>query len=289
MIIVALKGGLGNQMFQYALGRRLSIDRGSPLLLDLRAFTRDPLRSFSLSCFCIAARVATDADLANWPPQVGLTRHVRRLADTLTGRSTRVIVERKVSFDATVLNADSSAYFDGYWQSDRYFSAIADILRNEFKPRSVLSARFAQLSNELGQVKTISVHVRRGDYVTSPHTKVYHGTCEPGWYRRALRFLCERADVQRVFVFTDDPVWARENLRLEVEATVIDPAPPGSEYEDMLLMALCEHHIIANSSFSWWGAWLNSRPGKIVVAPARWFAGGPKDTQDIVPNDWYRI
>ena len=129
----------------------------------------------------------------------------------------------------------------------------------------------------------VSVHVRRGDYVSDPAAQSFHGTCSPEWYAAVMKEMVARVEAPAFFIFSDDPQWARSNLPAYEGMHFIDPQSDRRDFEDMHLMSLCCHHIIANSSFSWWGAWLNPSPDKQVIAPARWFNQGHNDTQDLLP------
>ena len=135
----------------------------------------------------------------------------------------------------------------------------------------------------------VSLHVRRGDYVSDPATNRFHGTCSPDYYRQAVDYVIGRAGVPHLFVFSDDQEWTRANLQFAVPRRSSSANPPDCGYRDMQLMARCRHHIIANSSFSWWGAWLNPSPEKIVVAPKQWFSSPRNDTRDLVPPNWVRM
>lgn len=178
---------------------------------------------------------------------------------------------------------------DGYWQSERYFVDAADIIRAEFKPRLALEPENAATAAAIDGVTAVSVHVRRGDYVTDKVTNAYHGVCSLDYYRAAIARIAERVASPHLFVFSDDHAWVQENLRSNYPTTYVTANSPDRGYRDMQLMSRCRHHIIANSSFSWWGAWLNPRPDKVVVAPARWFIDKSNDTRDLLPGEWLRV
>ncbi len=290
MIVMRIHGGLGNQMFQYALGCRLAADRGCVLKLDIRSFETDRLRQYALGCFQIGAPIATADDLRQFGAMLNWHPRLRRVWTMLTGPSRRVIQERQVAFDPVVLEAAKSAHLSGYWQTVKYFESVRPAIRQEFQLREPLSDRSQKLASEMALPDTVSVHVRRGDYVASAASEAYHSVCEPAWYGRALAEVSSRADITRAYVFSDDIEWARSNINLTVPCEFVPPSPRELDFEDMVLMSRCQHHIIANSSFSWWGAWLSDKTPSVVVAPARWFGPtGPTDTQDICPSQWIRV
>jgi len=287
MITVRLIGGLGNQMFQYALGRRLSLDRGVPLALDLGWFGRqapqDTPREYELDCFTLdetVRKVRRDLPVpANWAQLALLrARETLRLAP-------RVVRQRGSGFDPEVLQAPAGALLLGFFQSERYFAPVADAIRADFTPIAPLSEEARRIQEEIVAGPSISVHVRRGDYVSNPHANRYHGTMGEEYYRRAL----ERIGVEgaRAFVFSDDPDWCRSGFALGIPTTVVDGGgrPP---VEDLVLMSTCRHHVLANSSFSWWGAWLDPDPG-VVVAPERWAQDESADFSDVYAEGWVRV
>lgn len=286
MILVHLSGGLGNQMFQYALGRRLSLERKVPLVLDTGSFARDRLRDFELDQFQIAGKVASPflARLARpWPQSWNGRKRFFRWPGL------PVVKERDFPFDPVVLECPRWARLDGYWQTERYFADTADRIRADFQLREPIGSSHRDLLQRIEAANSVSVHVRRGDYVSDAATNEYHGTCSPAWYEQAMSAMAERVEKPAFFVFSDDPAWARDNLPKRWPIVFIDPQPAGREAADMHLMAACRHHIIANSSFSWWGAWLDPRSDKQVIAPQRWFNKAAKDTRDLIPPGWVRL
>lgn len=286
MITVRLMGGLGNQMFQYAVGRAIALRRGTRLELDLGWFRHEgnrvaTQRFFELGCFTLDARLTEIPERAfrSWE------RNPRR-AKLLRRRTIVREPDGRLRFDPAVLEAPDRTLLIGYWQSEKYFAEIAGIIRGEFEFRSPVTGTNAELAAEIGNAtNTVSVHVRRGDYVTEGAT---HGTLPLDYYKRATEFVAGRIDAPTLVVFSDDPTWTRNSLRFEHPTLYVD-GNDGHGCEDLQLMVLCRHHVIANSSFSWWGAWLASAPDKIVVAPNRWFARADYDTYDLVPEGWKRL
>ena len=284
MIVTRLIGGLGNQMFQYAAGRALALRHGVDLKLDRRAFDHYGLRGYGLEAFALTP---VDAEAQDIPPARGPSR-LRRM---LGGQPhTYRLSERSLRFDPAVLNAPRGAYLDGYWQSERYFTDHAAAIRADFVITAPPAPPNADMLARIAGARTVSIHVRRGDYVSNPEALAVHGTCPPNYYAAAVELLQSRvgADLLGV-VFSDDHAWARANLKLPIPTLHADQNDAATAHEDLRLMSACRHHIVANSTFSWWGAWLDPRPESLVIAPRRWFAAPHMDATDLVPERWLRI
>jgi len=288
VIITRILGGLGNQMFQYAAGRALAIANEAELKLDLIEMGSYKLRPFALDQFNIEASIAASHEVPAKPKR-GLLRKFTS-AFKADRSSYERIVESSLAFDSRVPALRGSLYLSGYWQSEQYFASSADAIRRDFSLKSPMSpARQNVLARIDAATAPVSIHVRRGDYVTNPSANAVHGTCEPSWYHEAMRSMLDRVGDASFFVFSDEPQWARDNLQSSHPMVFIEPQNDGRDGEDMHLMAACQAHIIANSSFSWWGAWLNPRPDKHVIAPRQWFRAPDKDDRDIVPAIWERL
>ncbi len=283
MIIVRLSGGLGNQMFQYAAGRRLSVVHGTALKLDLSWFDDWDARTFSLECFDMQIQIATREEVAAFTKR-SLSKNI---LEKLSGKPP-VTREKFYHFDPKVLSLSDKEYLDGYWQSEQYFSGVSDTIHADYQFRSPVSGRNKYLQEKVLDTQSVSIHVRRGDYVTDPKTNKKHGTCSVEYYKKCIQELNQTLSEPVYYVFSDDPVWARENLSgLMDMAEYIDHNKNKNAFNDMRLMSLCKHNIVANSSFSWWGAWLNRNKDKIVYAPENWFAPEEnRDTRDLFPPDW---
>lgn len=287
LVVVRLEGGLGNQLFQYAAGRTIALATGRDLLLDPSAYRADPLRSYQLDHFAIAARPLRRGDV----PWFRLRRS--RLGAILPRRA-RVEIVRE-AFPARVpvwpgapLEGAGTPYLIGYWQSERYFAAIADTIRREVRVNVAPEGRNARLLAEIAAGDAVAIHVRRGDYVSNPAATAYHGLCGLDYYRAAIRRLAGSVPRPHCFVFSDDLDWVRANLDTGHPTTFVGHNT-DTPWEDLRLMAACRHFIVANSSFSWWGAWLGEWPGKQVIAPARWFRADHGGEGEIVPAGWLRL
>jgi hypothetical protein len=282
MIATRLMGGLGNQMFQYAVGRRLAIRRGTELVLDLSYLVNQPRgdvpRHFEIDCFHIVGKRATE------PLDGGRVQRLLRLGRSSAFRRLR---ERGVQFQPAVLESPDNTLLIGYWQSEKYFKDEEAQIRRDFAFAAALSPEKSAVARTIGE-NAVSAHIRRGDYVSHPAASKFHGLLPLEYYERAAAVITNRTKDPHFFVISDDPAWCRSHIKLPGATTFVGDTP-GPGHEDMQLMSLCRHHIIANSSFSWWGAWLNERHDKIVVAPRRWFTDESRDTRDLVPESWIRL
>ncbi len=298
MIITNLIGGLGNQMFQYACGRALALDLGQALACSVDQFQGYKLhqglqlnRVFKLNL--TVADVGTLASmLSRWRTDAKVRRLLARLASPrLSGR--HFVGESTDGFiPGLEARCADGAYLHGYWQSERYFESQAAAIRNDFAWREPLAGHNAELARAIEAAPcAVSVHLRRGDYVSLAKNTAIYAACSPDYYLAALdrlSTLTSTAGLQ-VFAFSDDPRMAAELLTPHCpNLTLVDHNRGANSHIDMRLMSLCNHHVIANSSFSWWGAWLDERPNKRVIAPLRWYADG-RDTSNLVPVHWNRL
>lgn len=291
MIIAHLIGGLGNQMFQYACALGMAHRQRCPLKVDVAAFAGYGLRRYALDKLGITASVAGAEEVRRLRRRARvealLPEHVRRYVPV---RRHTVLREHSFAFDSRVLEARGDVLLEGYWQSERYFADIAAVVRSEFRLPPAPALVHADLEAQIGAVNAVSVHVRRGDYASDPETRrMYGGCCSADYYARAVAEIARAVPSPRFFVFSDDPAWVKDNLRLGHPTTVVEQHGADADCADLRLMSLCRHHIIANSSFSWWGAWLDANPDKVVIAPRRWFEADNIDTRDLLPRDWIRV
>jgi hypothetical protein len=292
MIAVRLDGGLGNQLFQYGTGRALALRHSTELLLDLSALGRGgpgrTVRQYERPHFTCQARQARAAELG-WPP---LLKRVPWLASRFAGW--KFHRERSLEHDSAVEALPDNTYLAGYWQSYRYFDGIAATLANELQASAPLSQQSQALADALLSDASVAVHVRRGDYVSLAAATRMHGALPLTYYRMAIEHLRQGVQGPRFYVFSDDPAWCAAHLPL-APAECRHVAHNGGEqaWQDLVLMARCRHHIIANSSFSWWGAWLadqrHGTAGRMVLAPSRWFAGLEHDVRDRYPPHWRAV
>jgi hypothetical protein len=306
VITVSTLGGLGNQMFQYAAAKALANKHGVRLVIDDSAFRNYPLRSFLLD----RLRVPEAAGSINQRP-VDAPRRTegfavmqwRNRADRVLTRLGLVRLPRPASsysephfqFDPDFFKLCNTVSIFGYFQSERYFIGIADELRRYFQPCEPLGPPALAMADRIARTEMpVSVHIRRGDYVRSAETARVHGSLGVKFYRKALDILQGTLPSPiTVFVFSDEPADAESTLDFVSPDNLVHVrGDPDRPWEDMALMARCRHHVIANSSFSWWGAWLNPSADKIVVAPREWFTPvelRQRNTCDLYPSDWILV
>jgi hypothetical protein len=282
-------GGLGNQLFQYAAAYSLAQRAGATLRLDLSHFVRYPLRRYELGGLGIAD--------PPWPgpsPVGGALGRLRRLRQRAADLGLapqppcRLISESGFTFQELPVTGWQSAYLHGFWQSPRYFSDQRKELLRRFDPLPGLQAAERTIVDDCHAGETVSVHVRRGDYASDPAVLAKHGLRPAAWYRRSLALVRQARPDCRFIVCSDDPAAAAGMLAGEASVRILDR---GGALRDLAVMSACRHHIIANSTFSWWGAWLGREDG-MVIAPADWFTPEFQRTtsvEDLFPPGWLRV
>lgn len=289
MIVVQLIGGLGNQLFQYAAGRALAEARQTIVKLDTSPFDTYKLHAYSLPHFNISATIASQSERALFESSAPLTR-VRRLSARLRGDPYRKVAESaQFNYTPSLFPESSNLYLSGYWQTEKYFKDVAPMLRFELTVRTMPDPVSADLAVRIKQANAVCIHVRRADYVSDSQTHSVHGACSVEYYQAAMMRLTETVASPHYFVFSDDPMWARANLHFDHPATFVSHNQADRNYEDLRLMTLCKHFIIANSTFSWWGAWLGTNETKTVIAPAKWSKTADAGATDIIPPTWIRL
>jgi hypothetical protein len=295
MIISQITGGLGNQMFQYAFGKYMSMQWNVPLYLDVESYKWDNLREFELaSVFKIDEGFASKdlneqcIDLHTYPL---IARIIRKLTNgVLPYYIMPHVKEKSFEFDELLLKVRKNTLLSGHFQSERYFKPIEPAIRNAFQFRHTPNPYYQTILSSLETLNTVSIHIRRGDYVTDATTNQFHGCCSLAYYKLAIDYVVQKIK-QPTFVFVSDDIdWVKSNFK-NLPNVVFVENNQGDAYEDMRIMSLCNHNIIANSSFSWWGAWLNTNCNKIVVAPKNWFANAEmqKQTTDLYPSKWIKL
>lgn len=288
-------GGLGNQMFQYAYGKSLASINGSRLLLDCGFYdsssknTNITPRTYSLDQFPnLKGDIITKKELSHF------NNNLESQNNSFWGRLIsqfnpyRILREKQFPFDVNNLNQRGNVYVEGYWQSEKYFISVRNNLLNEFAPKITNNESFELIKNHITETNSVSIHVRRGDYVSNKKSAAWHGILGVNYYMRGLDLLKQSYEDFKVFIFSDDSQWVKANLSLSVDTYLVS-GRGLSEVEELILMSTCKHQIIANSSFSWWGAWLNTYSGKNVIAPKRWFANQEIDSSDIYAENWIKI
>ena len=292
-VVIRLVGGLGNQMFQYAAALGLAVRQDRALKMEVSAFEAYKNRSYQLDCLKVPQDLYTGAPLfqpASNSIAARVIRRIKRDVFKVNALHKGVYCEPNFHFDPAFFNlSGAEILLNGYFQSPRYFESVAELLRERFQPVAPLSATAADWAAKIAASPcSVSLHVRRGDYLQAPHAAL-HEALDRGYYDRAVN-LIQRLAGERIefFLFSDEPDVIAEAFADLPRAHVVR-SDPSTSWEDMFLMARCRHNIIANSSYSWWGAWLNLAEGKRVIAPARWFTPGKLATcnvLDIYPDDW---
>lgn len=292
MIISFLSGGLGNQLFQYAMGKSISVRKNEDLFFDIQSFTWDQLRSYELNKIGICYPIASSEEvnhIKNLPKSL-LESLISKFGKNIPYYKKSFIKEADFQFDVNFRDFRSrNVYFEGYWQSENYFKDIRSHLLNEIKfdNLTLKSDYYKNIIDSHSQ--SVSIHVRRGDYATNPDTTNFHGLMKKTYYLQAIQLLSSKLENPYFFVFSDDKEFVKtmfegvDNIEF-IEGLTYD-------YEDLYLMSLCKNQIIANSSFSWWGAWLNQNENKQVIAPKQWFQDElmQSKTTDLIPSLWIKI
>ncbi len=294
MIIVKLMGGLGNQMFQYAAGLSLAQNKKTELFIDdsfLIAETNNlyTKRNLELQCFNLDIKIALEKDIKRF----NITRsskYIRSLQRNFPFLfSNLYAAESGMMFQKEFFNFPKNTYLDGFWQSEKYFKNIESILEKRFTPKETPNSENKDWLKKITERESVSLHIRRGDYIMSKSSQEHHGNLILSYYINALNIIKSKYSNIEVFVFSDDLDWCKENLNLKFNTHFVDANQKSNFHFDLFLMSHCKHNIIANSSFSWWGAWLNKNPEKIVIAPKDWFNDKSINTQDLIPVKWIRV
>jgi len=288
LIITSINGGLGNQLFQYAAGRTLAHLHQTELVLDLSWFdlrpNRNTPRRFELMNYPISGRLLDQSEkkvLRFYQGKILSRIH-------FLPRRWTIFREKSFHFDPKFFVLPNDVYLKGYWQSPLYFDAIRSILLDEFAPIHPPGPANEILINEMSATNSVSIHVRRGDYLSNPFAAKYHGVCSLEYYQEAIRLVGRSVEKPHFFVFSDDLEWAKSNIVFDHPVKFIGHNVGSNAFQDIRLISICKHQIIANSSFSWWGAWLNKNQNKIVIAPKTWLLV-QKDTSTLIPKEWIRL
>jgi Glycosyl transferase family 11 len=296
MIVVKLQGGLGNQMFQYALGRALSIRLNTSMKLDLsfllnRTLNENyTLRSYELDIFNLNVELATSTEINKYicsytdQPKLALWKLHRKTFNY------NCYKEKVSSFDAEVFSLKGNIYLDGYWQTSKYFNEVKSIILKDFSFKEYISSDIKKLADEIYNSNSLCLNVRRGDYVSNPETNKFHGVQGIDYFEAAIPHISQIVENLKIYIFSDDINWCVKNINFNFPTTFVEYEYPNRKSKDYFrLMSLCKYFIIANSTFGWWAAWLNQNPNKIVVAPRKWFNDPTIDTSDLTPENWIRI
>lgn len=288
MVTALLSGGLGNQMFQYAAARALAKRLNAPLAIDLYPLikkTHATIRPYELGIFKIDTPIVSTLKgkmLTKARPYIQKHRdffgHLGFFADTYA-----------ILYQPAFESLKGNIMLSGYFQNEKYFKDAEDDIRNDFTFRHTLNEQNKEIALQFATTESVSIHIRRGDYVQNANAATNFITCDASYYERALAHMCEKISNPSFYIFSDDFDWVKENLNFgNHPVSFVDWNRGGKSYIDMQLMSLCKHNITANSSFSWWGAWLNANRDKVVVCPNKWFQDEKKNDmlKDFYPKGW---
>lgn len=293
MIIVRLSGGLGNQMFQYAAGRALSYHRGIDFFLH-PDFTGNKItpRNYRLNNLNVIESFAKDDHGAQFwsknSPDL-IKKLLVQFQHYYPCMKNGYLDDNLVYLFPGSINKFENIYLDGFWQSEKFFRDIKDIIKKEFTIKNEPSLLNKNMIEKIIETNSVSVHIRRGDFITNVAANQCHGVCSLDYYFTAIDTITESINNPHFYIFSDDPEWCRNNFNIRYPVTFISHNGPDHDYEDLRLMSTCKHHIIANSSFSWWGAWLCEYDEKLIFAPKKWFKISQFNESEIIPVSWSRI
>ncbi len=287
MIIARLNGGLGNQLFQYAFGRYLAAKHQVPLSLDIRDYRNLPQHGLQINHFNIQANFISD-NQAHVPDLSRRTKWQRWLWNMTPGLP-HWVREKPFGFHPNFLQTGPSAYIDGYWQSENFFSDIAETLRKELTLKTACSQRTYEVADMMRSHRSVALHIRRGDYVTNPQLSQIYLNLPLQYYQRCVADWAADHNNINVFVFSNDIAWCRKHIRWSYKTHWIDHTTTDTAYEDLYLMQQAECCVTANSTLSWWGGWLGRRTGQVVYTPQKWFQPHTLDDQYIPCDGWVQM
>jgi hypothetical protein len=285
MVIVKLQGGLGNQMFQYAAGRALAERLNTDLKLDITYYQKNKLRKYKLNNFCIKEIIANKEEMNQF-----YFKGIKKVFSFLTNPQNILLTELSVTFFCKkFFEVKNNVFLIGYFQSEEYFKSIESFIRNEFQLKEKLNKQSVDELTKIENTNSVSIHIRRGDYINNPKVNEIHGVCSLNYYKNAIMIIKEHVNKPHLFIFSDDIDWVKQNLIIDSPISYINFNQEERDFEDIYLMSSCRHNIIANSSFSWWGAWLNKNKEKIIIAPKNWFRTISMNSFPLIPNTWKSI
>ncbi len=292
MIIVEIMGGLGNQMFQYALGRYLAEKNKTGLKLDMSEYVEGNIRKYELGIFNIIEEFATQEEIEKL--KYKQDNFFESFIKEIKGKkhkklSKNFIREKHFHFDPEILKLQDNIYLEGHWQSEKYFNEISEVIEKEFTVKTEFSGKNKEFAEQITSCNSVSLHIRRGDYIKDAAIKAIYYINLDEYYKNAINLITEKVQNPHFYVFSDDTEWAKDSFGDNKNFSMVDINSADTGYEDMRLMSLCKHNITANSSFSWWAAWLNNNNEKIVITPRKWFNTSDRDIKDLLPESWIKL
>ena len=302
MLLVSINDGLGNQWFQYATARTISLKLNRKLFLDVDWYNNiykledrsDPNatthRDFLLNYFNIQSRVLNRVHL-NWIKRLEIrsrnSKNFKLLQDGLLNNFSYTPIDHN-NYSIEFIESQPKVYLTGYWQNTDIIEEYKNILCNELNLKHPLSATNTNILKSINSTNSVAIHIRRGDYISKPNSRKVHASCSNNYYYDSIDYMQDRLTNLQYFIFSDDMTWVKDNLDFATNSTFIDNNEP--EYEHLFLMSACKHQITANSTFSWWAAWLNKNTQKIIITPEHWYNDMRlNETVIRIPNEWKKI
>jgi hypothetical protein len=286
MVIVKIVGGLGNQMFCYAYAKALE-KKGYKVKIDISAYKTYALHGgYQLDKYNVNLEISTQEENKNFYKNDFLTKVLRKIGFD----NSKILKEKSLFFDINFLDMEDNNYVSGYFQSEKYFMDIENLLLEQFAIKEEISSYGKELEKSIINLKnSCSIHVRRGDYLEGKNSSI-HGLLNLNYYKKSIDHIKNKDININFFIFSDEIDWVKENFKID-NAIYVESKGEKLPHEDIYLMSLCKNNIIANSSFSWWGAWLNQDEDKVVIAPKKWFSDENMldQSKDIVPDNWLKI
>ncbi len=302
MIIARINGGLGNQLFQYATARAISLKLNRKLLLDINWYhnirkqenhlepNATTLRDFSLNYFNIKSRVITKFHL-NWINRLEIRSKNSKFFKFLLNGPLNNLSYTKMNhnnFSLESIQNHPHVYLTGYWQNNAIFEEYKNLLYNDLILKHPLSVTNQDHLKSINATNSVAIHVRRGDYISNPKSHKVHASCSNNYYYDSIDYIKNKLTNLHYFIFSDDMTWVKNNLDFSTNTTFINNNEP--EYEHLFLMSQCKHQITANSTFSWWAAWLNTNNAKIIITPKHWYIDKHlNETVIRIPNEWIKV
>lgn len=318
MIIIRLTSGLGNQLFQYATARNIAYKHNTILKIDKISYYSDDFRSCELFNYKINAYEIKTTDLLKLKPLQGyfllfvkfFAGRIRAARLYLKFESKwlnyyahyntkfsqlnplikkRILIQRYYHYDDEILKTPDNIYLIGYFQSWKYFNDIRSILIKELQPKFPIIGKNNEILTTIRDCNSVSIHIRRGDYFTNKENRELFEVYNLEYFQKAIQLIKTKINNIQLFLFSDDINWVKNNFKVDEEIYYIEKQDERQTIIDLYLMSNCKHNIISNSSFSWWGAWLNNNPEKIVIAPKKWLNSDDYNIKDLLPPNWIRI
>ncbi len=281
-------------MFQYAFGKQLAMQNNTQLVLALSYIqSKLPFKKwatpmqYELDIFNLHTQLENNIFQANYLYPFAKTEHILR--NFRNKQKLNVLSEKQFEYNPTYLQTQDNSYVIGNFQSEKYFTSIQDIIRKDFQFKKPLETENEQWKKKIENCHSISLHIRRGDYLSIAKNASKFSQLSLQYYQDAIKYISNKIEKPIFFIFSDDSEWVKANVKTDFQMHFIDNNKGKNNYRDMQLMSCCKHNIIANSTFSWWGAWLNNNQDKMVIAPNAWFADVSINSQDIIPSKWIKL